>query len=319
MSALLPGPARERLSSILHSGAHPPALLFVGPDGCGKREAARWFTRALNCHRTTSRSPSEPCSAEEAPCPACLQITAGTFPDLVTIQPEEDHPDHLTIDQVRGAIQGARLSLLTGRHKVIILARAASILLRAANALLKTLEEPPERATFILLADSHRGLPATVLSRCWIVPFAPWPESRLREDPRLGGLEPDDLRRVLSYSHGRPEKAARYARAFKAGKAKDFLREFWNAIREGGGPALQFAAKYEKPKEEFPERLQLLTDAFNAALAKSLSEKSPYSPAQWLCLTETALRAVKTLDVNANRKLLLERLIYEAREAIKPS
>lgn len=315
----IPGQERAfgRLSGWLKAGVTPQALLLVGPEGTGKSKTALAYARALNCERTVDpRERLEPCAPREEACPSCRFVAASTHPEILVVSPEESR---LKIDQVREAIETIRLHRLIARRRVLVFLNADTLMLQAANALLKTLEEPPPETTIILVAESTRGLPLTVLSRCWQIRFSPLHDEALKSAVDLSGLSPDQAERAMTYSHGIPGKAARYADWFKSGDAMKYLNDLWTAVKSGGGAAIAFAEKHSRDKDEFPSRLELLADAWNAALVKSLtsSEKSSYRPGVWLELTEMVLRARKLLDVNANRKLLLESLIYKARKTVQ--
>ncbi|MBI2060422.1 MAG: hypothetical protein HYT87_11690 [Nitrospirae bacterium] len=320
-----------RLRGFLQTDVVPQALLFVGPEGTGKAKAALTFARALNCGRTDRQNERmqdltpfqrriEPCGSGEEACTSCRLIAASTHPDVLAVGPDESR---LKVDQVREALEMIRLRRLSARRRVVIFLDAHTLMLQAANALLKTLEEPPEATSLILVAQGTRGIPLTVLSRCWPVRFSPLREGTLKSTVDFSGLSPEHAERVAAYGHGIPGKAARYVAWFKSGEAMKFLSAYWSGVREGGGSALSFSEKYGRDKEDFASRLDLLADALNAGLVRSLSpaEKSPYPPKVWLGLVESVLHAKRFLDVNANRRLMLEGLIYEARNVagVKPA
>lgn len=307
----------DQLSSLLKRGVHPHAILLIGPKGTGKLQTALTYARALNCDRTLDPiARSEPCAHDEDRCVACLQIDANTFPDVRVVEPDEGR---LKIAQIREVIEQVRLSRLSARRKLIVLNDADRIVMQAANAVLKTLEEPPPETTIILIARSTRGLPVTVLSRCWQIRFPPLPFEAIGRLPDLEGLAPDHLKRVVQYSHGMPDKALRYAGLFRSGDAMKFLTEYWSAVKEGGEKAGEFAERYGKSKGENTEWIDVLADAHCAALVRTLSgeEEGPYPPRVWLGLVDAALRAKRDLDVNANRRLLFERLVGDARALIR--
>lgn len=134
------------------------AYLFCGPRGTGKTTMARVFTKALNCERIKKRE-SEPCCA----CPSCEQIANGTSLDIFEI----DAASHTGVDNVRdNIIASARVSITPGKYRVFIIDEVHMLSLSAFNALLKTLEEPPERVVFILCTTEVHKLPTTIISRC---------------------------------------------------------------------------------------------------------------------------------------------------------
>ncbi|MGC8781422.1 MAG: DNA polymerase III subunit delta', partial [Anaerolineae bacterium] len=142
------------------------AYLFTGPAQVGKTTLARAFAQAILCEKQTG----EPCRDDAAACRACRRIAEGRYPDLQIIAAEKNT---IQIEQVRVLQSDAALSPLEGRYKVFIIREIERATAPAANALLKTLEEPPPRV--ILLLTSHRRdlvLP-TVLSRCQILNLRP--------------------------------------------------------------------------------------------------------------------------------------------------
>jgi len=132
-----------------------PAYLFSGTRGVGKTTLARVFAKALNCERGPA---AEPCNE----CLQCRQITAGISPDVVEI----DAATHGGVDEARRLKEDVGYSPLQSRYKVFIIDEAHMLSKAAFNALLKTLEEPPGRVTFILATTEPHKFPATIVSRC---------------------------------------------------------------------------------------------------------------------------------------------------------
>ncbi|MGQ9512861.1 DNA polymerase III subunit gamma/tau [Thermodesulfitimonas sp.] len=143
------------LRYALEKGKVAHALLFAGPRGTGKTSTARILAKALNC----ANGPApEPCNT----CPECLAITAGTALDVLEI----DAASRRGIDEVRELRERVKLAPVAARHKVYIVDEAHMLTTEAANALLKTLEEPPPRVYFILATTEPHKMPVTILSRC---------------------------------------------------------------------------------------------------------------------------------------------------------
>ncbi len=132
------------------------AYLFSGPRGVGKTTAARTFAQALNCETPQD---GEPCHA----CRCCIATKESRFLDLI----ELDAATHTGIDTVRDAIiEHVRFAPMLGKRKVYILDEAHMLSTASWNALLKTLEEPPSYAFFILATTEWHKVPATIISRC---------------------------------------------------------------------------------------------------------------------------------------------------------
>ena len=143
------------LSHALDSGRVHHAFLFSGTRGVGKTTIARIFAKSLNCERGTS---AEPCGE----CNACRDIDAGRFIDLLEI----DAASNTGVDDVREVIENAQYMPSRGRVKVYLVDEVHMLSKAAFNALLKTLEEPPEHVKFLLATTDPQKLPVTVLSRC---------------------------------------------------------------------------------------------------------------------------------------------------------
>lgn len=143
--------ARERI---------PSAYLFLGPRNVGKRTTALTLAKVLNCRE----APGDSCDA----CPSCRKIDEGVHPDVATILPDGQF---IKIDQVREV--GDRLALIPFEaiKRVIVFSAAERMNPPAANALLKTLEEPPSNTLLILCAERAAALPETIVSRCIPVRF----------------------------------------------------------------------------------------------------------------------------------------------------
>jgi len=146
------------------------AYLFTGPAHVGKTTVARAFAQALVCERGTRA----PCGE----CRSCQRITQGRYPDVQVISAEKNT---IQIDQVRILRSDAALSPLEGRFRVFIIREIERATLPAANALLKTLEEPPPQVILLLTSARRDQVLPTITSRCQIVGLRPLPLEQLQE------------------------------------------------------------------------------------------------------------------------------------------
>ncbi|MFH1840593.1 MAG: DNA polymerase III subunit gamma/tau [Candidatus Shapirobacteria bacterium] len=146
---------RSSLTQVFASGRFPQALLFSGPKGTGKTSAARLVAKAVNC---LDLREGEPCNR----CANCRAISAGTDLDLLEI----DAASNRGIDDIRELREKINLSPVKNRYKVYIIDEVHMLTNEAFNALLKTLEEPPPHAVFVLCTTDPQKLPETVISRC---------------------------------------------------------------------------------------------------------------------------------------------------------
>lgn len=147
----------DSLLKQLESGKITHAYLFSGPRGTGKTSIARIFAKSINCKKYSGDKFGEPCDK----CENCLSITNGSYMDVLEI----DAASNRGIDEIRDLREKIRLAPTVGRYKVYIIDEAHMLTTEAFNALLKTLEEPPEHAIFILATTESHKIPATILSR----------------------------------------------------------------------------------------------------------------------------------------------------------
>ena len=173
------------LRRSLQQGRFPHALLFVGPEGIGKRTFAKKLAKSLLCE-TRPAVDLDPCEA----CPGCLQVEAGTHPDFIEVaRPEDKH--ELPIRVIRDLCDQFGLKPARGMRKVAILDDADDLNDEAANAFLKTLEEPPPGAVLILIGTSAEVQLQTIVSRCQVVRFDPLSESDIAELLQEQGIAED--------------------------------------------------------------------------------------------------------------------------------
>lgn len=151
---------RTRLTFIFSKKEIPHAFLFTGPKGIGKTSTARIVAKIVNC---TKRKTAEPCNK----CDSCIAITNGSYVDVIEI----DAASNRGIDEIRELRDKIAFAPAMGGKKVFIIDEVHMLTKEAFNALLKTLEEPPVHAVFILATTEIHKLPDTIISRCTEVKF----------------------------------------------------------------------------------------------------------------------------------------------------
>lgn len=150
----------------------PHALLFVGIRGTGKAHFAESFVRAQLCQHSGHTADNTDCV-----CHACRLITGRSHPNVLWVEPEKEG-SAIKIDQVRDITEFVNQTSLQGEHRFVVINPANNMNANAANALLKTLEEPSAGAIMILISEQASHLPATILSRCQHLHF-PQPKTEL--------------------------------------------------------------------------------------------------------------------------------------------
>ncbi len=170
------------LMRALEEGRVSHAYIFAGPRGTGKTTTARILAKALNCER---RSGPEPCGE----CHSCRAIDEGSFMDVV----ELDAASNRGIDEIRRIREATSYRPIEGRYKVYIIDEVHMLTREAFNALLKTLEEPPEHVVFVLATTDLEKVPPTIVSRCQVLEFRNLPDdlilNRIREVAEKEGIE----------------------------------------------------------------------------------------------------------------------------------
>ncbi len=206
VEALTHGLAQQRLHH---------AYLFAGTRGVGKTTLGRIFAKALNCERGIT---PEPCGE----CAACRAIDEGRFVDLIEI----DAASRTKVEDTREILDNVQYAPSEGRFKIYLIDEVHMLSNSSFNALLKTLEEPPEHVKFILATTDPHKLPVTVLSRC--LKF-----NLLRIQP--AEIEAH-LRRIVAAEGVQAEEAALKLLAYHAdGSVRDALSLLDQAIAQGGG------------------------------------------------------------------------------------
>ena len=233
-------PCRLTIATAIAQGRLPHAMLLTGLPGLGKGVLADVIARQLLCEAASLES--GPCGR----CTACAQLNAGTHPDYIKVQLEED-ASVIKIDQIRSLAEKLSLSSHQGGYKVVTLNPADSMNINAANSLLKTLEEPSDNTVLVLVCERPSQLPATVRSRCQLLRVdVPGQEVALQWLAGQGIEGP--AKTYLQMAHGAPLEALQQARVDSI-KARREHFDSLVAILEGRAAPLTVAQAWAKDED----------------------------------------------------------------------
>lgn len=215
----------DLLRRLIAAGRHGHAYLFEGPEGIGKLTVARAFVGRLACWGAAA-SDTDPCGH----CRSCAALERDQHPDLTVLLRDGVS---IKIDQVREALQRLRYEPVVGRIKAVIIDGADTLREEAANALLKTLEEPPPATVFVLVTSKPQVLLDTIRSRCQVLRFTDLPEADIAALLVAGGADEAMALTAAALAQGSLTQAQQLCDPGRLALA-DLVAEF--ALRLGADP-----------------------------------------------------------------------------------
>lgn len=307
----------------LKTGRTAHAYLFTGPEGIGKRTAALALAQALNCQQGDAMENG--CGV----CLSCRKVARGLHPDVQVIGPEGAA---LKIEQVRALEADAVLGPYEGRRKVFILDSAEKLTEQAANALLKTLEEPPGWTVLVLLTTTPSALPLTIVSRCQTVILSALPDQTMQAYLVRKGVDQARARLLVSFSRGSIGRALSVEVESLASSRDLLLGELGRALLDGPAALLELAEKQAKDREGLHQQLEVLSAwlrdlmvakvsgraecLINLDRAEEVARQAEMLPLETILDGLREVRgAMDGLTRNANPRLTLEHLFLRLREA----
>lgn len=328
--------ALRTLGWALESGRVHHAYLFVGPDGVGKELAAFGLAQALVCEQrgvsdsglfgTTPTSSARACGT----CSACTRAVPREdtrrpiHPDVVvverglyapqTIGRRTAETQDISIDQIRTLVLArSAFSPHEGRAKVFIVRRAEELSVSAANALLKTLEEPGDRTHFVLLTAAPDALLPTILSRTQRIRFAPLPDDVVTELLMASGVQEARARDVARLADGSVEAGLRLADPEESASRDNFVESAILAMTSPTiDPVLALAENAKKEKDRLPAYLAALASALAARAGEAARAGRPDAEAI-ATRGRHALTAIEHLAANGAAQLVVEAMLTRMR------
>ncbi|MDT8441127.1 MAG: DNA polymerase III subunit delta' [Desulfuromonadales bacterium] len=305
---------KEVLGRILASGRLAHAYLFTGPDGIGKQLVAVALARAVVCEEQHG------CGD----CVACRKLDHHNHPDFHRLEPDGTS---IKIEQIRALQREMNLKPLEASRKICLIDQAELMTIGAANALLKTLEEPRGDSLFILLSARPQRLPETIRSRCQLLPFGRHPRSRIRQElERQLGIDSAEAHVLAALADGSFKKAFGRDRELYLEHRRVLLKTLTGLSAGSILPILDFAEQLAQDKTVLPDILEIFqafyrdlmlqhqgrdADHFvNLDLVDKIRRVSARESLQSLLKKLDALTdARRHLDRNVNPRLTMEVLL----------
>lgn len=299
------------------------AYLFDGPDGVGKERAAFGLAQALVCEARKGSDACGECSACVRAIPQEGEILAK-HPDVVVIGRGVYDPaqigrrtpetSEISIDQVRTLVLSrAAYAPHEGRARVFILRHADELSTSAANALLKTLEEPTNRTHFILFTSHPDTLLQTIRSRTQRVRFGPLPEEVVKEILMAKGVDAKRAKEVAPLSRGSASAALSLSDVDESAEREAFVNKVIAAVDAPGmGPALALAEDTKKMKAGLPAHLSaLLLDI--SLRAREAAQREDAEADRLAKRFTHVITALSSLERNGSAQLVMETMLSRMR------
>ncbi len=307
------------LSKAVSSGRVAHAYLFAGPAGVGKETTAMSFARALLCSHAAG---GDACGI----CRGCRLLGSGNHPDFHLVAPDGLS---IKIEQVREILRRVSYNAYRGGRKVFLIRQADLMTREAANCILKTLEEPPAGAVFILLSARPQALLPTIHSRCQIIYFNAIPAPDLtRGLVGLKGLAEEEARLYAALSGGSMGRALSYASGALMAD-RDAANDLAGLLRHGGPlDAVQAAERISESRAKAVFTLETLVcwfrdllvwreageegSYFNTDRVEAIKiEAAGYDTGRIMAIIEEIAATKRRIEVNVNTRLALETLFLQ--------
>jgi DNA polymerase III subunit delta' len=240
--------AIQNLKQSLERDKVHHGYLFSGPEGVGKKMTARELAKALNCDQP---GPEGGCDQ----CPSCRKIEKQVHPDLIHLKPEGAN---IRIEQIRNLAQQLSYGPALGRSRLCLLDMASDLNEPAANAFLKTLEEPPSGTIFVLLVRDPGELLPTLVSRCVSISFSPLPLALIAEKlMQEKGLSQEEAQALSLVSGGSIGKAFEFLKINFWKKQEAWLTQLEGLPQARMAQLFSWAKSWLGSREEIQENLEI--------------------------------------------------------------
>ena len=317
----------ENVNSFISSfrtGNVPHAAIIDGPTGSGKKTLSGLLSQLLFCK---NRNGGEPCGV----CSSCVQIAAGTHPDLIMLSKEKalikgakTDRKSIGVDDIRELISLTAVFTTTGK-RIVVLEDADTLTVEAQNSLLKTLEEPPDGTCFILITEHPEALLTTVISRCRRIHLRPWSDEYIKKVLASEGISQARCEQTVIYCEGSVGKALIMA---KDEEYWDFRKHVMDSVfrLKNRSDIFAVSAAYSDKRNDFDPFLDtvesMLTILLYVRLGKLSQRIMEEYPDPWKTFAEQAdigrfdhlfeqIRKARIMrDSNVNPSAVLENLLF---------
>jgi DNA polymerase-3 subunit delta' len=307
------------------------AYLVVGPEGVGKELLARLLAQAANCEAEgAAGAAAGPCGS----CAACKAVLRGVHPDVITVRPQselvargqlnkgdlESAPSReIRVDEVRQLARRLSFALVRGRRKIALVAPAEALNERAQNALLKTLEEPPEGTTFLLVTAQPDLLLPTVRSRCQRLTLLPLAEEAIAGRLLAQGVPEAAARARAARAEGSLGRALRLT-AEEIARHDQLLHRLESTLHAADEREALDLAEELGERDPAVQAVEVLAERTRQLLVREArGEPAPLPATGLLQQHDLCAEVLRALEQNGNARLQLERLLLGLRELRDPA
>ncbi|HPA25725.1 MAG TPA: DNA polymerase III subunit delta' [bacterium] len=313
---------------VNHKLAH--GYLFYGQKQLGKKTLVKKFIQTLLCYENDPKKENLPCGT----CPACQQILKNNYPDIIWLKKETEKKE-ITIEQIRSLQSTLSTHSFFKSYKIALIENVENLNNNAANAFLKTLEEPHKKTIIILTANNLHSIPPTILSRVQKIKLLPVPAKEIYNFLLSQGKTHEEARILAKISEGKPGRTLTFLRAPDLWQGYlNQIKIFFYLVVGSYHQRLVFTEKILNKTDNSSDKLKTISPMLNIwqllfrdlvllklnqndkiiniiELEKLAKISQKYTPRELLNIIKNIQKLKKDLLTNVNIKLALENLLLQ--------